>query len=115
MDPTGTTRIGRYLLNHSFMLPGLVSTVASTVTALLSISTVSPRPFTYTYVSSRPVVRRGKGAKDRVTLLPAPAQAALGRHLDRVRRQHIRDLQDGAGWVELPDAVSRKYPAAGRE
>ena len=61
------------------------------------------------------VVRRGKGAKDRVTLLPAPAQAALGRHLDRVRRQHIRDLQDGAGWVELPDAVSRKYPAAGRE
>jgi anaerobic C4-dicarboxylate transporter len=35
MDPTGTTRIGRYLLNHSFMVPGLVSTVASTATALL--------------------------------------------------------------------------------
>jgi anaerobic C4-dicarboxylate transporter DcuA len=34
MDQTGTTRIGRYLLNHSFMLPGLVSTVASTMTAL---------------------------------------------------------------------------------
>ena len=61
------------------------------------------------------VVRRGKGAKDRVTLLPAPAKAALGRHLDRVRHQHIQDLQDGAGWIELPDAVSRKYPAAGRE
>jgi len=39
MDPTGTTRIGRYLLNHSFMLPGLVSTIASTATALL-LSTV---------------------------------------------------------------------------
>ena len=35
MDQTGTTRIGKYLLNHSFMLPGLVSTVASTVSALL--------------------------------------------------------------------------------
>jgi anaerobic C4-dicarboxylate transporter DcuA len=35
MDQTGTTRIGRYLLNHSFMLPGLVSTAASTATALL--------------------------------------------------------------------------------
>lgn len=35
MDQTGTTRIGKYLLNHSFMLPGLVSTVASTVTALV--------------------------------------------------------------------------------
>jgi anaerobic C4-dicarboxylate transporter-like protein len=35
MDSTGTTRIGKYLVNHSFMLPGLVSTVASTATALL--------------------------------------------------------------------------------
>jgi anaerobic C4-dicarboxylate transporter DcuA len=34
MDQTGTTRIGRYLLNHSFMLPGLVSTAVSTATAL---------------------------------------------------------------------------------
>jgi anaerobic C4-dicarboxylate transporter DcuA len=28
-DGTGTTRIGRYVLNHSFLLPGLVSTVAA--------------------------------------------------------------------------------------
>jgi anaerobic C4-dicarboxylate transporter DcuA len=34
MDQTGTTRIGRYLLNHSFMLPGVVSTLVSTATAL---------------------------------------------------------------------------------
>ena len=33
-DQTGTTRIGRYLLNHSFMRPGLVATVTSTVVAL---------------------------------------------------------------------------------
>lgn len=38
MDQTGTTRIGKYLLNHSFMLPGLVSTVASTAAALLLAS-----------------------------------------------------------------------------
>jgi anaerobic C4-dicarboxylate transporter DcuA len=35
MDQTGTTRIGKYLLNHSFMRPGLVSTFASTTAALL--------------------------------------------------------------------------------
>ena len=35
MDSTGTTRIGTYLLNHSFMLPGLVSTLVSTATALM--------------------------------------------------------------------------------
>jgi anaerobic C4-dicarboxylate transporter DcuA len=28
-DTTGTTRIGRYVLNHSFMLPGLVSTACA--------------------------------------------------------------------------------------
>ena len=33
-DQTGTTRIGRYLLNHSFMTPGLVATAVSTVAAL---------------------------------------------------------------------------------
>jgi anaerobic C4-dicarboxylate transporter DcuA len=35
-DRTGTTRIGRYVLNHSFMLPGLVAT-AVTITAGLVI------------------------------------------------------------------------------
>lgn len=34
MDQTGTTRIGGYLLNHSFMRPGLASTLASTAAAL---------------------------------------------------------------------------------
>lgn len=33
-DQTGTTRIGRYLLNHSFMLPGLVTTICATLAAL---------------------------------------------------------------------------------
>jgi integrase len=35
--------------------------------------------------------------------------------LDAVRRQHREDLQRGAGWVALPDALARKYPNAGRE
>jgi anaerobic C4-dicarboxylate transporter DcuA len=34
-DQTGSTRIGKYLLNHSFMLPGLVTTVAATIFALV--------------------------------------------------------------------------------
>ena len=34
-DQTGTTRIGKYLLNHSFMIPGLVTTIVSTITALV--------------------------------------------------------------------------------
>jgi anaerobic C4-dicarboxylate transporter DcuA len=30
-DQTGTTRIGKYVLNHSFMVPGMVATVSSVV------------------------------------------------------------------------------------
>jgi len=33
-DQTGTTGIGKYVLNHSFMLPGLVATVTAVVTGL---------------------------------------------------------------------------------
>jgi anaerobic C4-dicarboxylate transporter DcuA len=34
-DRSGTTRIGKYVLNHSFMLPGLVSTVVAVATGLV--------------------------------------------------------------------------------
>ena len=34
-DRSGTTRIGKYVLNHSFMLPGLVSTAVAITTGLL--------------------------------------------------------------------------------
>jgi len=34
-DKTGTTHIGKYLVNHSFMLPGLVTTISAVLIALL--------------------------------------------------------------------------------
>ncbi|MGH7311008.1 MAG: integron integrase [Candidatus Rokuibacteriota bacterium] len=61
------------------------------------------------------VVRDGKGRKDRVTMLPATIKATLAAHIERVRDQHQTDLRMGAGWVELPGALGRKYPHAGRE
>jgi integron integrase len=61
------------------------------------------------------VVRGGKGDKDRVTMLPLSVKTDLARHLDTVRQQHRRDLGRSAGWVELPTALARKYPNAGRE
>ncbi|MBI5709902.1 MAG: integron integrase [Candidatus Eisenbacteria bacterium] len=61
------------------------------------------------------VVRAGKGDRDRRTMLPASVKAELSRHLQPVRVQHGDDLLHGAGWIELPGALARKYPAAGRE
>ena len=61
------------------------------------------------------VIRDGKGRKDRVTMLPAAAKATLIAHLERGRSQYLADLRHGAGWVELPNALTRKYPNAGRD
>jgi anaerobic C4-dicarboxylate transporter DcuA len=41
-DATGTTRIGRYLLNHSFMRPGLVATAVSTAASLALARSLLP-------------------------------------------------------------------------
>lgn len=60
-------------------------------------------------------VRCGKGAKDRVTLLPASIKSALRAQMESARLVHERDLQRNAGWVALPAALGRKYPNAGRE
>lgn len=60
-------------------------------------------------------VRRGKGKKDRLTMLPARLVEPLQQHLAAVRVQHDADLAAGAGWVDLPEALPRKYPAAGQE
>lgn len=39
-DRTGTTRIGKYLLNHSFMIPGLIGVSVSTIVAYTIASVI---------------------------------------------------------------------------
>ena len=60
------------------------------------------------------LVRDGKGAKDRATMLPENLVQPLQRHLGKVRLLHGRDLKDGFGEARLPFALARKYPRAGR-
>jgi integron integrase len=58
------------------------------------------------------LVRDGKGAKDRITLLPDSLIADLRHHLGRVAVLHQQDLEDGFGEVYLPNGLARKYPHA---
>jgi len=58
------------------------------------------------------VVRSGKGAKDRRTVLPDSARPAFERHLAGRRLLHARDLARGEGLVPLPYALARKLPGA---
>jgi integron integrase len=61
------------------------------------------------------LVREGKGDKDRITMLPRVAKESLTAHLEKVQRTHERDLRQGYGRVQLPQALARKYPNAALE
>jgi len=61
------------------------------------------------------LIRDGKGAKDRVTVLPRALAEPLKAHLVLVRQTHVQDLAAGYGDVYLPFALERKYPSAARE
>jgi integron integrase len=57
-------------------------------------------------------VRRGKGQKDRTTMLPRAAVDSLREHLAHMQRRHAADVENGGGRVVLPEALERKYPGA---
>ncbi len=61
------------------------------------------------------LVRNGKGAKDRITMLPDALKPPLKSHLSKVKVVHDHDLKDGWGRVLMPDALERKYPNAAKE
>jgi integron integrase len=58
------------------------------------------------------VVREGKGAKDRVVMLPASLMPALREQIDAARQHWQRDRDAGRGGVHMPHALARKYPRA---
>jgi integron integrase len=58
-------------------------------------------------------VRRGKGQKDRHTVLPQAAHGPLGIQLQQVKALHERDRAGGTAWVEVPAGLAAKYPQAG--
>ncbi|MGE3540005.1 MAG: integron integrase [Candidatus Tectimicrobiota bacterium] len=59
-------------------------------------------------------VRDGKGAQDRLTMLPQGLEEPLQRHLQRVKLVHEEDMLAGYGEVYLPYALHRKEPGAAR-
>mgnify|MGYP006303478233 CR=1 FL=1 len=60
------------------------------------------------------VVRDTKGNEDRITMLPDSLITPLQQHLQKVKRLHELDLDQGYGSVYLPFALERKHPYADR-
>ncbi len=67
------------------------------------------------FARSEIVVREGKGAKDRRTMLPRSLVAPLQREVERARVLHDQDLSEGFGEALLPHALARKYTNAARD
>lgn len=61
------------------------------------------------------IVRDGKGAKDRVTMLPESIAQDLQAHLQKRRKLFDADKKLGKASVYLPDALARKYPGTPTE
>jgi len=60
-------------------------------------------------------IQEAKGNRGRVTMIPRMLLPRLGEHLEGVQRQRMVELSLGHGGVEVPGAIARKYPNAGRE
>lgn len=58
------------------------------------------------------IVREGKGAKDRVVMLPASLDAPLRHQLSAAHALWSADRAAGVAGVQVPDALDRKYPRA---
>ena len=63
----------------------------------------------------RVFVRRGKGGKDRVVMLPRVLEQPLRDLAEWRAGRHERDLANGLGWVELPEALAEKFQSADHE
>jgi integron integrase len=61
------------------------------------------------------VVRDGKGAKDRITMLPQTLISPLQAHLQTRRQLFDDDRAKGKVSVFMPNALDRKYPNAGTD
>jgi integron integrase len=60
-------------------------------------------------------VRRGKGNKDRTTVLPRSIKKRLSIQMEYVKDVHYNDLKKGYGETILPHSLAIKYPNAAKE
>jgi len=64
---------------------------------------------------SQILVRDSKGNKDRVTMLPQSLQEPLKEHISKMKILYEADQKNNVNGVELPYALEKKYPNAGKE
>ena len=94
-DQTGTTRIGKYLLNHSFMLPGLVATAVVAMVSALAPGPVGPS-------EPRSCRRRQPCSRAITVRFSSPSSACWSRQSPRPPTSRCRVEQDLLGEKQIP-------------
>jgi len=61
------------------------------------------------------MIKFGKGDKDRETLLPEIVKSDLKQHIEKIKELFKHDRENDTPGIELPNALERKYPNAGKE
>lgn len=103
----------RHLLGRMDGVPGLMARLMYGTGLRLS-ETLQLRVKDLEFGRRELIVREGKGAKDRVTMLPESLIPALREQLDRAKVLFETDRAQNAPGVMLPSALERKYPRAGQ-
>jgi integron integrase len=60
-------------------------------------------------------VFRGKGRKDRYTILPHSLNLPIAHQIEKVKSIHDKDLREGFGLTSLPPSILRKYSSAAKD
>ena len=108
------SEVERLLAQTSDDVPGLIARLLYG-TGMRLMEAVRLRVKDVDLAMSQVTVRDGKGAKDRVTVLPQVLIEPMRVRLLVRHQMFERDLKAGRVDVWLPDALDRKYPNAGRE
>jgi integron integrase len=102
------------LLQHTSGTPGLVVCLLYG-TGMRLMEGLRLRVKDIDFAGRSIVIREGKGSKDRVVMLPDSLIEPLKAQLVERRKLHDIDLARGRADVEMPFALDRKYPNAGKE
>lgn len=60
-------------------------------------------------------VFRGKGAKDRYTMLPRSVEEDLKRQIELTKKLHAKDIAEGYGNTSFPASLIKKYSSAAKD
>lgn len=102
------------LLAHTGGLPGLIIRLLYG-TGMRLMEGLRLRVKDIDFSRRQITIRAGKGDKDRITMLPESLVEPLKARMIERRKMHDIDMAKGMADVELPHALERKYPNAGKE